>query len=124
MALTEHKTISAPLLTWISIALSDASTEPLPTELHLTSTHPHSEDNTRLRRLTGFAVLREGHKTALIIVLRNTFIADQGQNILVEDFAFAVGKFLEFCKHKIHVGLGFHLHSRVLQPLFESIAAA
>lgn len=67
MALTEYRTISAPLLTWVSIAFRDASTGPLPSDAPLTSQAVHGEYDACGRALTGFAVLgqREESRIAL-----------------------------------------------------------
>ena len=51
------------------------------------------------------------------------FIADQGKNILIKNFAFAVCQVFELDKGIVDVGFTFHRNTEFLQPLLERIAA-
>ena len=46
--------------------------------------------------------------------MRNTFFADQGQNIFIEDFTFAIGQFFETTKSSIGFGFAVEFDAQVL----------
>jgi hypothetical protein len=79
----------------------------------------HGENNARLRTLAGFAVLGQRDKTILLFIVGQAFSTDQRQNVLIENFALAVGQRLEACKSGIGVRFAFHLDAEVLQTLLE-----
>ena len=53
-----------------------------------------------------------------------SFVADQRNDVLIEDLAFAVGKFLELGKGIVDFGLAFQHHAQILQALLEGVATA
>ena len=53
----------------------------------------------------------------------DTFIANQGEDVFVEYFAFTVSQLLEPGKSRIDIGFAFHHNAQILQTLLERIAA-
>ena len=54
--------------------------------------------------------------------MRNTFFADQGQDIFVKDIAFTISQFFEPTKSGIGFGFAVEFDAQVLQALLEGIA--
>ena len=60
----------------------------------------------------------------MLLVVRHVFFAHQRQNVFVENLALAIRQLLEARESRIDLCLTVHLHTKLLQTLFERIAAA
>ena len=64
-----------------------------------------------------------GHEAVLLGITGGRLVAHQGQDVLVEDVALAVGQLLEAGECGVDLAFALHLHTQVLQPLLKSVAA-
>ena len=80
------------------------------------------ENHAGLGALAGFAVLGQGYETILLIAMGDAFIADEGKNVLVKNFALAVCKILELDEGIVDVGLAFHCNTEFLKALLEGVS--
>ena len=84
----------------------------------------HGKHHAGMWSLAGLAVLRQGYITILLGNMADALVTDQGQNVLIKYFAFAIREFLEAGKGSVRVCLALQRHPELDQTLLEGIASA
>jgi hypothetical protein len=95
MALTEYNTISAPLFTKALDRLQRGVDRAVAVRFAAHLLAVGREHHFGMRPLAGLAVLPQRHQPVGFLLVGDGFVADQRQDVLVEDLALAVGQFLE-----------------------------
>ena len=59
----------------------------------------------------------------MLLLVGDALVANQGDDVFVENVALAVGQVLEARERRIDVGFAVELDSEFLQPLLEGVAS-
>jgi hypothetical protein len=118
MALTEYSTSSAPACQLGLDRLQAGVHRAIAIALGAVhSTPPAANTTAACGRSPVSECWRQADQAVVLLLAGHALVTDQGDDVLVEDLALAVGQVLEAGEGGVDVGLALHLDAQFLQAL-------